>query len=166
MRSIYLKLVQLTGVGKFSRVVKHELKDIPIAIETPNTLKVYVNGIKEIFTNPSAFYKRNVTDYEDIGETRFFAIDSVKNVKKYAMAHEIGHKVFFDSRLHDKEKRLKELYFRTVEDKSIERISGYAKFSADHGDFQEFFAEIFAMWARKDVNLLGYVSDFVEEVLE
>jgi hypothetical protein len=38
--------------------------------------------------------------------------------------------------------------------------------SAEKGNYDEFFAEIFAMWSRKDVNLLGYLSDFVEEVIK
>jgi hypothetical protein len=74
--------------------------------------------------------------------------------------------LYFGSKLPDKENRLKEIYFRTVNDKSIEKISEYARMSAEKGNYDEFFAEIFAMWSRKDVNLLGYLSDFVEEVIK
>ena len=61
---------------------------------------------------------------------------------------------------------MKDLYKKTLEDKSIYSISDYAKRSAEKGDLDEFFGEIYAMWSRKDVNLKGYLSDFVEEVLE
>lgn len=42
----------------------------------------------------------------------------------------------------------------------------YALQSAKMGDFQEFFAEIYAMWTRKDVSLPKRMSDIVLEVLE
>ena len=166
MRRIYLKLAQLTGVGKFERIARHSVDGEPIAFITPNILGINANEFVNIFTNPSLFYKKNVEVLEKNGKTRVIAIDNVKNVKKHIIAHEIGHKVFFDSRLPDKERRLKDVYFKTVKDQSIEKISEYAKSSAERCDFEEFFAEIFAMWARKDINLLGYVSDFVEEVLK
>ena len=166
IRTIYLKLVQLTGIGKFERIAKRNVTGEPIVFETPNTLKMHTDEIAEIFTKPSGFFKRNVTEYVECGEIRYFAVDSVKNVKKYVVTHEVGHKLYFESKLSDKENRLKEIYFRTVKDKSIEKISEYARMSAEKGDYDEFFAEIFAMWARKDVNLLGYVSDFVEEVIK
>ena len=110
--------------------------------------------------------KFNVEFLEKKGKTRFLAIDSVKNVKRYVVAHEVGHKVFLESKLTNKEQLLKDLYKKTLEDKSIYSISDYAKRSAEKGDLEEFFAEIYAMWSRKDVNLNGYLSDFVEEVLE
>lgn len=166
IRTIYLKLVQLTGIGKFERIAKRNVIGEPIVFETPNTLKMHTDEIAEIFTKPSGFFKRNVTEYVERGEIRYFAVDSVKNVKKYVVAHEVGHKLYFESKLPDKENRLKEIYFRTVNDKSIEKISEYARMSAEKGNYDEFFAEIFAMWSRKDVNLLGYLSDFVEEVIK
>lgn len=165
-RREYLKQVQITGIGKFDRIAQHFVSGEPLAFETPNTLRINVQELRDAFENPMLFFRENVESLEKKGNLRFLAIDTAKNVKRHMIAHEVGHKVFYLSKLQDKERKLKELYERAAKDGMIDKIGFYAKKSAEFGDYDELIAEIYAMWSRKDVSLPGYMSEFVEEILK
>ena len=166
VRQEYLRQAQIAGIGKFDRIALHLEPGEPLAFEIPNTLRINPRELQQAFTNPALFFKENVESFEKNGNQRFLAIDNMKNVKKHMIAHEVGHKVFYLSKLADKYDKLRELYELSVKDGTISNIGMYALQSAKMGDFQEFFAEIYAMWTRKDVSLPKRMSDFVLEVLE
>lgn len=171
IRAEFLKIAQLTGVGKFDRIsalsdaeARNQL--ITALFQEPNVLKVYIPYFKNAFEKPKDFFERNVSKYLEAGKNRFLAIEDAKNVKKYIIAHEVGHKIFYMSKLEEKGKRLKELFEWAKKEKILDQVGDYAKLSAASNDYEEFFAEIFALWAQNKVSLNEKLCEFVERILE
>lgn len=166
IRAEFLKIAQLTGVGKFDRITKHEVDRDVAAFQPPNILRINVPFFKRAFEKPKDFFKDNVTSFYKENGIRYLAIDDYKNVRKYVIAHEVGHKIFHFSKLEGKMEKLKSIHLAAIEDKTIEKVGYYAKSSFEFRDYEEFFAEIFAMWVQKSVSLESSWENFIKEVLE
>lgn len=93
---------------------------------------------------------------------REFAIDTPEQVKIHIILHELGHKVYSESKLTDKYEKLKKLKKQSIENNSILSISWYAKYSSD---IEDFFSEIFAVYVRGG-NLPEEMKLYVLEVID
>jgi len=111
--------------------------------------------------NPKKFYKENVTEESKRYGIRRLAIDYEKNVRGYIIDHEIGHLVFEKYKFSGKNSELAKMRSLTEKNGNLKKISRYAVLSEDKEDF---FAEIYAMYARKDDSLPKYLVDYVEKV--
>lgn len=109
--------------------------------------------------NPKQFYKDNVTSVQRRKKIRQLAIDSAANVKRHLIDHEIGHYILEKCPNSGKYTELRKIIEKTKKNGDISKISHYAEQNAD-----EFFAEIYAMFARGDTTLPKYLLDYVAKV--
>ena len=117
------------------------------------------SSFNETMQNPKKFYKDNVTNVERRKKIRQLAIDSPTNVKRHLIDHEIGHYLFEKYKNNGKYTELRKIIEKTKKNGDIAKISHYAEKNED-----EFFAEIYAMFARKDTSLPKYLLDYVAKV--
>lgn len=109
--------------------------------------------------NPKQFFKDNVTNVQNRKKTRQLAIDSASNVRRHLIDHEIGHYILEKYQNSGKYSELTKVIEKTKKNGDMAKISEYAKINRD-----EFFAEIYAMFARGDSTLPKYLLDYVRKV--
>ena len=111
----------------------------------------------EIVKNPREAFVRFVKTPEKFEGRKRFAIESKNQVIKHFIDHEVGHRLFNDSTLQDKETRLEELWKQHKADKVF---GSYAAASS-----REFFSEAFAIRERGGI-LSADISAFIDEVVK
>ena len=109
--------------------------------------------------NPKQFFKENVSDIQRRKKLRHLAIDFASNVKRHLIDHEMGHYIFEKCKNSGKYSELTKIIEKTKKNGDMAKISEYAERNRD-----EFFAEIYAMFARGDTTLPNYLVDYVRKV--
>lgn len=132
-----------------------------IAAYKGGKLLINIEKFNAVVMNPKIFYKHSVKDFSKKMKIREFAIDNPNQVRNHIILHELGHKIYADSKLLDKYDKLVKLRIRSIENKSILGVSWYAKNSAD---VEDFFSEIFAIYVRGG-KLPKEMGKFVLEVI-
>lgn len=166
IRKEFLKISQIVGVDKFDYVRTIDKEGVVAGFEHPNTLLLNSKLIAVAFERPRKFYENHILKFKEKTGVREFAIESEKSVKTYIVAHELAHKIFFESKLINKKDKLKSLYLTIAKEGDIEKISSYAINSAELGDYEEFFSESFAIWIQSKLSLDRRISNFIGEVME
>lgn len=113
--------------------------------------------------NPKQFFKVNVTEEIKRNGIRHIAIDKSENVRRHLIDHEIGHLLFERYKNSGKKSELQKMIDLTKKNGDEKKISKYA-FPNDEFDKEEFFAEVYAMFARNDTTLPNYLLDYVKKV--
>lgn len=137
-------------------------KDEVIAAYQGGKLLINIKNFNNVMGNTKEFFDRSVVKFTKKIGIREFAIDTPEQVKIHIILHELGHKVYSESKLTDKYEKLKKLKKQSIENNSILSISWYAKNSSD---IEDFFSEIFAVYARGG-NLPEEMKLYVLEVID
>lgn len=144
--------------SKFSELAT--TTDDVIASFQHGRLLINVDAFDAVMQEPKKFYERVVKEFGKRYGIREFAIDNVEQVRNHVILHELGHKVYLDSRMPDKYEKLVKLKELSTKDKSIFKISWYA---INSPDIEDFFAEIFSIYVRGGT-LPDKMKDYVLEV--
>ena len=111
----------------------------------------------EIVRDPRAAFVRFVKEPEKRDGRKRFSVVKERQLVKYMVDHEVGHRIFNRSQLPDKEKRIEALWLLHRDD---ETFGSYAA-----SEPREFFSEAFAIRERGGI-LSNDVLDFINEVIK